>query len=128
MSRPIIFSLLLVTSAFIFAEEKSLQNTTTTGWFSDESCARSKIESGEIGPNGRECVQKCIAEGKKMVFIDEKEKAMYFVDNPQAAKGQESHYVRVVGTTDPKAKTLHVASVKVLEEYKAMCARPKLKQ
>jgi len=102
--------------------------TTLTGWFSDESCARSKVNSGEVGPNNQDCVQKCLKEGKKLVFIDEKAKALLFVDNPSAANDQASNYVQVTGTTDRAAKTLHVDSVKLLEEYNPMCGRRPLKK
>jgi hypothetical protein len=119
---------LCVSIPVIAAQGGKGATTTLTGWFSDEGCARSKINSGEIGPNGRDCVQRCLKEGKKLVFIDEKAKALLFVDNPAAAGGQESHYVEVTGTADRATKTLHMESIKVLEEYKAMCARRKLKE
>ena len=38
----------------------------TTGWFSDERCAGLR----KIGPNDRDCVQKCLEEGARLVFID----------------------------------------------------------
>jgi len=95
------------------------------GWFSDEGCAKSKVESGKLGPNGRDCVQKCLREGAKMVFVDETAKKMYYVDNPDVAKGQESHYVEVAGSLNAEKQTLHLASVKVLKEYVASCAVPK---
>jgi hypothetical protein len=46
------------------------------------------------------------------------------VANPAAAKGQESHYVRVTGAIDEDAHTLTVGAVKVLREYIAKCGRP----
>jgi hypothetical protein len=95
------------------------------GWFSDEGCAKSKVDSGKLGPNGRDCVQKCLREGAKMVFVDETAKKMYYVDNPDVAKGQESHYVEVAGSLNAEKQTLHLASVKVLKEYVASCAVPK---
>jgi len=106
----------------------SATNVTLTGWFSDESCARSKVNSGEVGPNGRDCVQKCLKDGKKLVFIDEKAKALLFVENPSAASDQASNYVQITGTADRSAKTLHIDSVKLLEEYNPMCGRRPLKQ
>ncbi|MEO8430639.1 MAG: hypothetical protein ABI592_03950 [Acidobacteriota bacterium] len=98
------------------------------GWFSDEKCAPSKVKAGNFGPNGRECVEKCLKEGARMVFIDETAKEMYFVDNPSAAEGQASHYVEVAASVDAGKKSLHVASVKVLKTYVASCAVPKKDQ
>ena len=125
MNRSLIRLLLaMCLSAPVIALQSDNASTTTlTGWFSDESCARSAINRGKIGPNGRECVQDCLKNGKKLVFIDEKAKALLFVDNPTAAKDQESNYVQVTGTADRTAKTLHVISVKVLQEYTPMCGR-----
>ena len=116
-------ALFLTASAAVPAAENAV--ATRTGWFSDETCATSRVKSGAIGPTNRECAQKCIANGARMVFIDEKARTLYFVDNPDAAKDQESHYVQVAGTLDAASKTLHVSSVKVLETYKATCQVPK---
>src|SRR5215510_8687026 len=85
-------------------QDNKAATTTLTGWFSDESCARGKVNAAEIGPNNRDCVQKCLKEGKKLVFIDEKAKTLLFVDNPGATKDQESNYVRVTGTANRAAK------------------------
>src|SRR5919109_209741 len=52
---------------------------TWTGWFSDKGCAASKIKSGNISPNGTECVKKCLTNGETPVFISEQAKAMYDV-------------------------------------------------
>lgn len=96
-----------------------------TGWFSDDRCAVPRVEHGSIGPTNRDCSRKCLREGARMVFIDEKAKAVFFVDNPDAARGQEGHYVQASGNLDPTAKTFRVESVKVLKEYVASCGVPK---
>lgn len=100
-------------------------SVTHKGWFSDEGCAKGRVANGEFGPNGRDCVQKCIREGAKMVFVDETAKKMYYVDNPDLAKGNESHYVEVAGSVNVENQSFHVASVKVLKEYVASCSVPK---
>jgi len=94
---------------------------TATGWFSCDACAVSKVNSGRLGPSNRDCSLKCLAEGAKLVFLDEKAASMFHVDNPEAAKEQVSHYVRVRGTLDSQTKTVHVASVEVLKEYVSSC-------
>ena len=125
MTRPfrlVVLLALAICPVLLAAEGDSASRT---GWFSDEWCAPSKVKSDKVGPNNRDCVQKCLKKGAKMVFIDEKSKVLYAVENPEAASGQESHYVQVAGTLDGQGKTLHVSSVKVLETYKASCSVPK---
>jgi hypothetical protein len=100
-------------------------SVTHKGWISDADCAGSKMKSGKLGPNGRECVQKCLAKGVKMVFIDETAGALYEIENPEAALGQESHYIEVAGLLNASGKSLHVSSLKILETYKASCQVPK---
>lgn len=121
LAASVLLSLLLA-SVLAAADATAV---THKGWFSDEGCAKGRVANGEFGPNGRDCVQKCIREGAKMVFVDETAKKMYYVDNPDVAKGQESHYVEVAGSLNAEKQTLHVASVKVLKEYVASCAVPK---
>lgn len=94
-----------------------------TGWFSDEGCAAARVKAGNIGPTGRACAQKQIAAGAAMVFIDREGERLLRVANPEAAAGQESHYVRVLGSLD--GDTLRVSSLEVLKEYVASCSRPR---
>jgi len=101
------------------------KEVTATGWFSDELCARPRVKAGRIGPTNRECAQKCLAQGAAMVFIDEEAQRILRVANADAAKGQEGHYVRVTGSLG--GESLRVASVEVLKEYVASCARPRKK-
>jgi hypothetical protein len=99
-----------------------------TGWLGCSSCSTGRIErsAGDQGehprPPNRDCAQKCIREGSPVVFYDEATKALYRVDNPAATEGQESHKVEIAGTIDAKARTIHVASLKVLEPYVAKCS------
>ena len=117
-----IASLLILTAVFVprvgsAGGDDRPGTFTTTGWLSDERCANLQ----RIGPNGRDCVQKCLKEGSRMVFVDEKAKAIYFVDNPAELRGQESHHVEISATLNATAKSVHVASLKVLEQYVAKC-------
>lgn len=99
--------------------------STVVGWFSCDRCApAARVKAKEIRPANRECVQKCVSEGAGLVFLDEKARAVLRVTNPEAAKGQESHYVQVTGAIDQQAHTLTVSSVNVLKEYVAKCGRP----
>lgn len=130
----LVVSAVLLTGAFavhlLAADSAAGTSVTVThkGWISDADCAPAKVSSGKLGPNGRECVQKCLAKGVKMVFIDETAGALYEVENPEAGRGQESHYIEVVGTLNAGKKTVRLASLKVLKEYVASCAVPKKDQ
>ena len=104
-----------------------------TGWLGCAACSKGRVENKGLGtsahpgaPN-RECTQKCIREGSAVMFYDEATRTLYRVDNPSSTTGQESHRVEVAGTIDAKAGTIHVASVKVLEEYVAKCGVPPAK-
>ena len=92
-----------------------------SGWFADEQCATSRAEVGRTGPPGRSCTQECIRKGVPVVFIDEKTKALYRVSNPGVTRGQECDHVQVTGTLDEKARTIRVATIKVLDPYVAKC-------
>jgi len=99
--------------------------STVVGWLTCDRCApAARVKAKQIRPANRECVQKCVADGAGLVFLDEKRRALLRVTNPDAAKGQESHYVEVTGAVDEQAHTLTVSSVKVLKEYVAQCGRP----
>jgi hypothetical protein len=109
---------ILGTAATLQGEPRPVE---LTGWFADENCAAARVKAGQIGPTGRECAQRQIAKGVAVVFIDEEGKRLLRVANPEAAAGQESHYVRVSGTLD--GETLRVASLEVMQEYAPSCGR-----
>ncbi len=107
------------------SEERSRDQGTVVGWFSCDRCApESRVKAKQVSPANRDCVQKCVSEGAGLVFLDERARAVLRVTNPEAAKGQESHYVEVTGAVDAQARTLTVSSVKVLKEYVAKCRLP----
>jgi hypothetical protein len=106
-----------------------VENTTTwTGWFSDKGCAESKVKSGNIGPNGTECVKKCLTQGATPVFISEQARAMYeVVDHPGVIE-DVGYHVELTGVVDEKAHTIAVRSVKRLAEVPQTCGLPKRKK
>ena len=97
---------------------------TATGWFDCDRCTAGRVKSGEVGPANQECARKCIKEGAKVVFLDEKRKASFVVDNPEATRGVESDYVEFTGTMNAEAGTVHVDSLKVKAKYVAKCGKP----
>jgi hypothetical protein len=96
---------------------------TLTGWIACDRCSPARLKAARMGPVNRDCAQRCIAEGAKVVLIDEGARRLLKVTNPEATKGQESHYVRLTGLLDASANALQVTSVTVLEEYVASCGR-----
>ena len=120
-----VIGFVLVGAATAPSEERSRGQGTVVGWFSCDRCApEARVKAKQISPANRDCVQKCVSEGAGLVFLDERARAVLRVMNPEAVKGQESHYVEVRGTIDAQAGTLTVSAVKVLKEYVAKCSRP----
>ena len=115
---------LLITVFPLLSAGETAPSTTLTGWFIDEWCAPARLKAKTLGPVNRECAQRCIAEGAKVVFLDQTSRRILPVANAQPTRGQESHYVRVVGSLD-SSRGLHVKAVEVLEEYRASCALPR---
>lgn len=89
------------------------KSTTVKGWVSDEKCG-AKVNA--------ECAKKCVAGGQKIVFVSDKDKKVWNVDNPDALKDHVGHHVSVTGSVDASAGTVHVDSVKMLGHKKAATA------
>ena len=104
------------------------ETTTWTGWFSDKGCAASKVKSGDIGPNGTECVKKCLSEGATPVFLSEQTKAMYEVKDHPGVRDDVGYHIELTGVVDESAKTISVRSVKRLSQVPQTCALPKKKK
>lgn len=103
-----------------------LETTTTwTGWFSDKGCAASKVRSGNISPNGTECVKRCLNEGATPVFLSEQAKGMYVVTEHPAVIDDVGYHVEVTGVVDEDAGAIAVRSVKRLSAVPQTCGLPK---
>jgi hypothetical protein len=102
---------------------------TLTGWFSDESCAKGRVASGEIGPNNPDCVKECLDKGVKAVFISEQGKEMLKVTGYQKVKDEVGYHIEITGVPDRAAKSILVLSVKRIGEYEGpACQRPTSKK
>lgn len=101
--------------------------TTWTGWFSDKGCAESKVRSGNISPNGTECVKRCLRDGATPVFLSEQTKAMYEVKDYPSVIPDVGYHLELTGVVDEDAKTIAVRSVKRLSQVVQTCALPKKK-
>jgi hypothetical protein len=107
------------------AEPKAV---TWTGWFSDITCAKGRVENGEIGPNNTVCVKKCLDGGAAAVFISEQAKAMFVVKDHPTVKEDVGYHVELTGVVDEEAKALSVTSVKRLAEVTNVCGVAKKKR
>lgn len=80
--------------------------TKLNGWISDSMCGAKHTGSGAA------CVKKCIKGGMQPVFVSEKDKAVWKIDNPDAVK--ESYYgshVTLNATVDESNKSVHIDSI-----------------
>jgi hypothetical protein len=103
-----------------------LNGETLTGWFSDEGCAKGRVASGLISPNGPDCVKKCLDNGARAVFISEQGKEMLIVTGYAKAKDDVGYHVEITGVRDADTKSFSVQTVKRIGEYQGpACARPK---
>lgn len=76
---------------------------TWTGWVSDMKCGAAKHDAA--------CVKKCLDAGEKMAFVNDKDKSVIPVANPDSLKGHEGHHIKVKGTIDNGQLTVQSASM-----------------
>lgn len=98
------------------------------GWLSDAKCARGRASVGIYTGTGPRCAKECVSKGIKTALILPEEKAILEISNQDATRKNVGDYVEISGVRDWNAKTLHVDSLKLLQEGVAACARPKLNQ
>jgi hypothetical protein len=115
-------ALTLVAFAFLaslsIAEDKAQK---LDGWISDSKCASHKGTDAEHAA----CAKKCAEAGMAMVFVSQKDKTIYKIDNQDAVKGHEGHHVSVTGTVT--GDSIHVDKLAMAEQPKApSAAQPKV--
>lgn len=76
------------------------------GWVSDEKCGAANASAAKA-----ECSKKCIEGGQKMVFVNDKDKSVLAITNPEALKGHEGHHIKVKGKVENGALTVESASM-----------------
>ena len=76
-----------------------------TGYISDSMCG------AKHAGTGAECVKKCIEGGMKPVFVSEKDKAVWTIDNPDAVKDFYGDHVTVKATAERSAKSVHIDAI-----------------
>ena len=89
-----------------------MSSAKVSGYISDSMCGAKHNGSA---PNVA-CVKKCIGSGAKPVFVDDANKSVYTIDDPDSVKGHEGHHVAVVAKVDDSAKTIHISKVSMLKD------------
>ncbi len=97
---------MLFAVAAIAKDKAATSGNKMTGWIMDEKCA---AKAGQPGQEA--CAKKCIEGGQKAVFVSEKDKEVYQIDNPDVTKGHEGHHVVVSGKVDNGS--LHIDNLKM---------------
>jgi hypothetical protein len=83
------------------------KNQRWTGYVSDAKCG-AKVDAA--------CAKRCIEAGEKVVFVNDGDKTVIPVANPEALKGHEGHHVLVEGKLENN--TLTVSKVKMVDDAK----------
>ena len=89
----------LFASAFAFAGDASW-----TGYITDSKCGAKAAHEGAA-----ECTVKCIKEGAKYVFVNDADKKVYAIADPDKVAAHAGHHVSVKGSVE--GDTLTVASI-----------------
>ncbi|HEY6370980.1 MAG TPA: hypothetical protein VIX37_10400 [Candidatus Sulfotelmatobacter sp.] len=108
------------------AQQSALPETAIRGWLSDEICARGRGESGTFAATNPRCAKECVTKGKKIVLIDPNRKLIFEIANQNRARKNIGDYVEIAGQMDLQAKTVRIASLRMLTRGNASCERPKL--
>ena len=83
---------------------------TFTGTITDDMCGINGHAQMRMGPTDAECAIACIsAHGASYVLLDGKN--IYTLSDQKTPEKFAAQKVRVVGTLDPKTRTIHVDSI-----------------
>jgi hypothetical protein len=110
------FLALALTASMSFAKDKAPPKPKAqkiSGWITDEKCASAKgTEASHV-----DCAKKCVDSGVPAVFVSEKDKKIYKIDNQDQAKAHAGHHVKVTGQVT--GDSIHIDSVSMLKQPKA---------
>ncbi len=76
-----------------------------TGYISDSACG-----AKHLGDNVA-CVKGCISKGEKPVFVDEAQKKVWKIDNPDSVKDFYGDKVTITATSDAANMSVHIDAV-----------------
>ncbi|MHB8637803.1 MAG: hypothetical protein ACYC96_15165 [Fimbriimonadaceae bacterium] len=107
MNKLAIISLVLV-SASAFAAKPHVYK----GWVGDAKCG-----AKSASPNHKACAVACLKGGAAYVFVLDKGKKVYTIDNPATVKGHEGDLIQVTGVL--KGSKIHINAMKMLKQPKS---------
>jgi len=111
------FLAIALTASMSFAKDKSASSKPKaqkiSGWITDEKCASAKGTEASHA----DCAKKCVESGLPAVFVSDKDKKVYKIDNQDQAKAHAGHHVKVTGQVT--GDSLHIDSVAMLKQPKA---------
>ena len=81
-----------------------------TGWVVDSKCGATHAKSPDV-----ECVNKCIKEGAKPVFVDGDNK-IWAIDDPETVVHHYGHHVTVMATVNADKSSVHITKVTMLAD------------
>ena len=101
----------LMLGLLAIASLSAAQTTQTfTGTITDEICGNAGHASMRMGPTDAECTIACVyAHGTRYALYDGKN--VYILSDQKTPEQFAGQKVRVVGTLDPKTKTIQVESM-----------------
>jgi hypothetical protein len=100
-----IVALLVVVVSFAAIAARAADSSKISGWISDSMCGAKHAGTGAA------CVKKCVDGGMQPVFVDEGQKAVWKIDNPDAVKNFYGDHVTISATADKDAKSVHIDSI-----------------
>jgi len=98
----VLFALLALTVASLAGAAGA--KGTWTGWVTDEHCGAKGASADH-----KDCAEKCLKNGGKLVFYNVEDKKIYSLDNQDLAKQHIGHEVKVTG--EAEGKSIKVASI-----------------
>ena len=104
-----IIAMLAVAVTFGAVAANAADSKSLNGWISDSMCGAKHAGSGAA------CVKKCISGGMAPVFVDEGQKQVWTIDNPDAVKSFYGDHVTVKATADSEKKSVHIDSIEAMK-------------
>lgn len=112
----VVFALTIVAlGVCAMASDGSKSDLKMVGWIGDQRCSAKVAQAGTVSASDVKCIKACLERGEKVVFINQKEKSVVLISNPEAVKGHEGDHVTVTGSIIDDM--LHVDSVTTAVEH-----------
>ena len=110
MKKCFVFVAMFAVSSLVFAADNKTDTKakleTVTGVVSDAKCGAAAHDA--------DCVKKCEEAGQPLVVVNDKDKSVMSVKNPEVLKGHEGHHVRLKAHVYPD-NSLHIMNVAMMK-------------